>query len=554
MLFSHCLVSFTLSRYYLLHQEAYSPTKRSKNHLINMPGNSPQSVAALMLYARSRMDHNTGDKDAPPSNVKPDAVHSAEPNILSETGKGDEGVIDPNYDGTKSLSMLSPIPRRSARRRKETFSSSTIATATSAANMVKKESDNEHRNLSQVQPKASHKSKNKRPLQAVPSEPRSNKPSKKARTDAVKGRVKQEVTTVAVKVKKVAKPKTARLKKEKVKKQKATTTLPTGTNLKEVQAELRRACAGLALLHPDVVDRNEGRRREMLQSCGFRSSITDSIVSTMLSQNTTDANSRSAYKSLKKAFPTWESVLTSSSSGSVNGDGDDVDKLAAAIRVAGLAKTRAERIRAMLKTVKEERGEPSLEYVRDMSDDAVKVELGRFKGLGPKTISCVLLFGLGRNTEFPVDTHVLRITKQMEWIPCHVTTREGAYEYLNQVVPNDIKLDFHCLLVTHGKHCHRCAANGKPQFPPKDGTRLDCPLVKRLLTSPSNKKDSKMCTVKKEENPVSIKAETIEVQKDAPLTPSAWSRKVIKSEATIVETCGAEGTHQTVRVKLESEK
>lgn len=99
-----------------------------------------------------------------------------------------------------------------------------------------------------------------------------------------------------------------------------------------------------------------------------------------------------------------------------------------------------------------------------------------FKGLGPKTISCVLLFALGRD-EFPVDTHVLRITQKMGWVSGS-TSREKAYEYLNKAVPSALKMDLHCLLVSHGKHCHRCAANGKPQFPPKDGSKLNCPLVK----------------------------------------------------------------------------
>jgi hypothetical protein len=30
--------------------------------------------------------------------------------------------------------------------------------------------------------------------------------------------------------------------------------------------------------------------------------------------------------------------------------------------------------------------------------------------------------------------------------------------------------------VKHGKVCHACAANGKPQFPPEDGSKLDCPM------------------------------------------------------------------------------
>ena len=77
---------------------------------------------------------------------------------------------------------------------------------------------------------------------------------------------------------------------------------------------------------------------------------------------------------------------------------------------------------------------------------------------------------------------MLRISKQLGWVPSSAT-RESAYEHLNETIPPDLKLDLHCLLVTHGKHCHACAANGKPQFPPKDGTKLDCPLNKSTMTS-----------------------------------------------------------------------
>ena len=48
-------------------------------------------------------------------------------------------------------------------------------------------------------------------------------------------------------------------------------------------------------------------------------------------------------------------------------------------------------------------GEPSLEYIWAMDTEAIKAELSRFKGVGPKTISCVLVFTLQRD-EFPVDT------------------------------------------------------------------------------------------------------------------------------------------------------
>ena len=43
-------------------------------------------------------------------------------------------------------------------------------------------------------------------------------------------------------------------------------------------------------------------------------------------------------------------------------------------------------------------------------------ELVKYKGVGPKTASCVLLFCLKRES-FAVDTHIFRITKKIGWIP-----------------------------------------------------------------------------------------------------------------------------------------
>jgi endonuclease III len=55
----------------------------------------------------------------------------------------------------------------------------------------------------------------------------------------------------------------------------------------------------------------------------------------------------------------------------------------------------------MYQQVYEETGACSLEHLRSLPDDEVKEYLARFKGVGAKTISCVLMFCLGR-AEFPV--------------------------------------------------------------------------------------------------------------------------------------------------------
>ena len=73
--------------------------------------------------------------------------------------------------------------------------------------------------------------------------------------------------------------------------------------------------------------------------------------------------------------------------------------------------------------LKDERGECSLEHFWELSTERVKMELGRFKGIGPKTISCVLMFCLQR-PEFPVDTHVWKIARALKWVPPSATREE----------------------------------------------------------------------------------------------------------------------------------
>ncbi len=55
---------------------------------------------------------------------------------------------------------------------------------------------------------------------------------------------------------------------------------------------------------------------------------------------------------------------------------------------------------------------------RELEDEAIKAELTRFKGVGAKTVACVLMFCLER-PEFPVDVHVSRVADACcDGVPC----------------------------------------------------------------------------------------------------------------------------------------
>nr|GEX45335.1 putative DNA glycosylase At3g47830 [Tanacetum cinerariifolium] len=199
-------------------------------------------------------------------------------------------------------------------------------------------------------------------------------------------------------------------------------------------------------------------------------SVLDGLVSILLSQNTTDVNSQKAFASLKSAFPTWEEVLAA-----------DSESLENAIRCGGLAPKKVSFIKNILSSLLEKRGKLCLEYLRDLSIDEIKTELSQFKGIGPKTVACVLMFNLQMD-DFPVDTHVFQIAKAIGWVPLDADTPK-TYLHLNMRIPDELKFDLNCLLFTHGKACRDCTRKGDKQIKKEIGV---CPLqnylIKRVCT------------------------------------------------------------------------
>lgn len=177
----------------------------------------------------------------------------------------------------------------------------------------------------------------------------------------------------------------------------------------------------------------------------------DSLVLTILSQNTNDRNSDEGFRRLRKRFRTWRQVAEA-----------PVSQIASAIKVAGLSNTKAPRIKQILERVRQEQGRYSLDFLRDMDLAEAREYLARFDGVGPKTAACVLLFSCGKPV-FPVDTHILRIAKRLGLMDRRITAEE-AHCILGKAVPAEIVYSFHVLLIHHGREtcratdplCGRC--------------------------------------------------------------------------------------------------
>ncbi len=167
----------------------------------------------------------------------------------------------------------------------------------------------------------------------------------------------------------------------------------------------------------------------------------DYLVETILSQNTNDINRDKAFKKLKEKYDSWTDV-----------ENADREELIDTIRIAGLGPTKAERIQESLRITREEVGEYSLDFLNDMDVEDAKAWLEDIPGIGPKTAAIILCFHFDRPV-MPVDTHVHRVSKRLGLIP-EDTSRKKAHKLLDEEVPDDIKYEFHRLLIEYGrKYC-----------------------------------------------------------------------------------------------------
>ena len=80
----------------------------------------------------------------------------------------------------------------------------------------------------------------------------------------------------------------------------------------------------------------------------------DELVSTILSQNTSDINRDRGFRALRAKFPTWEQVRDA-----------PAQEVIEAIRPAGLANQKGPRIQQVLHSITEERGSLDLSFLGD---------------------------------------------------------------------------------------------------------------------------------------------------------------------------------------------
>jgi len=201
--------------------------------------------------------------------------------------------------------------------------------------------------------------------------------------------------------------------------------------------------------------------------CAHETDPVRNLVLTILSQNTTDANRDRAFERLMKRFPTLSALADAR-----------LSEVEEAIRVGGLAKAKAKAILAALARLMEERGGYSLDFLRGMPLQAAREYLTSFPGVGVKTANILLLFSFGMPA-FPVDTHVLRVTKRLGLVPATSDLAKAALS-LEPYVGTGDHGPLHLNLIRLGREVCR----------PRNPLCPECPL---LTVCPEGARNTKRC-------------------------------------------------------------
>jgi endonuclease-3 len=177
----------------------------------------------------------------------------------------------------------------------------------------------------------------------------------------------------------------------------------------------------------------------------------DVLIETILSQSTTNLNSRRAFDNLKRRFDTWELARRAR-----------VASIESAIRCGGLARQKSVRIKELLNQIYAERRSLDLSFLREAPLGEAREFLSGFKGVGPKTVACTLLFAC-RRPVFPLDVHIFRIARRLRLIPERCSDLE-AHRLMEEMIPTGNYYEAHINLILLGRRvcrpraplCERC--------------------------------------------------------------------------------------------------
>lgn len=211
----------------------------------------------------------------------------------------------------------------------------------------------------------------------------------------------------------------------------------------------------------------------------------DEAIYIILSFQTDLARFKETWQELRSVFPRWNDVERAS-----------LTEVSAALRVGGLHRQKAKAIKHLLRAVRRQFGELTLDALRKMPDAGAEWVLTRLPGLSWKGARCVLLYSLDRKV-FPVDGNTFRVLRRTGVIPVSAVYRRlSLHDAVQDAIDPDLRRRYHVNLVVHGQEvclpqrprCRACCAasmcprRALPSQPPNNiASRAEVPRPSRAV-------------------------------------------------------------------------
>jgi endonuclease-3 len=177
----------------------------------------------------------------------------------------------------------------------------------------------------------------------------------------------------------------------------------------------------------------------------------DLLIATILSQNTNDVNSHRAFVNLKNAYPDLRAVAKV-----------PPRKIKSLIKVGGIANKKSRVIIRVIKEIENRFKKFDRRSLKKIDKDEIAEKLCSLNGVGYKTASCVLLFSLGDDDAFPVDTHVHRVLNRIGLVD--QKTADKTFLTVREHVPRGRGYELHLNIIKFGRktctaqrpRCYEC--------------------------------------------------------------------------------------------------
>jgi endonuclease-3 len=180
----------------------------------------------------------------------------------------------------------------------------------------------------------------------------------------------------------------------------------------------------------------------------------ETLIVTVISQNTADRNTARSFESLSKQFEIKPEVLANA----------ETSQIEDSLKTAGLYRNKAKTIKKVSRIILE-KFHGSLQLLLSLPLEEARKTFIQMPGVGPKTADVVLLFSAKQPT-IPVDTHVNCVSKRLGFAPAN-----GDYETvrtsLQLLYEQRDYLAVHLLLIAQGRRyckarrplCKQCPVN-----------------------------------------------------------------------------------------------